>query len=147
MKALFIFGLVVVAIAFAFFFLRSRVAEHGTLNELPQRLTRLKEQDSDLKAFLGFCTRDEDALYFVHENGVFYLDYELTTPEKRNYADTFRKTASELGRTIINTSYSGDAPVLRIDAGPSERQAADLGLEFTRRMFGHDEHTAFEFLP
>ena len=147
MKAIVIVGLTSVAIALALFFLRSRVAEHGTVNELPQRLAKLKEQDSDPRAFLGFCTRDEDALYFVHENGVFYLDYELTTPEKGSYADTFRKTAAELGHAVIDTNYSGDVPVLRVNTGPSERQAADLGLEFTHRMFGHDQHTAFEFLP
>ncbi len=130
-----------------FLFLRSRAAESGTLAELPQRLAKLKLQDSDPKAFLGFCTRDEDALYFVHEHGAFYLDYELTTLAKKGHADAFRKTAGELGFSIIDTSYYGQYPVLRVKAGVSEAQAADVGLKFTQRLFGHDQKTVFEFLP
>ena len=147
MRAIIVIGLLIVVIAFAFLFLRSHVAEHGTLADLPERLAKLKEQDRDPKAFLGFCTRDEDALYFVHENGVFYLDYELTTPAKKNYADSFRKTAADLGHPVTDTSYSGHFPVLRVDAGTSETQAANIGLEFTRKMFGHGQQTVFEFLP
>ena len=128
-------------------FLRSRVAESGTLAELPQRLAKLKLQDNDPKAFLGFYTRDGDALYFVHEHGVFYLDYELTTPATKGYADAFRKTAGELGFSVIDTSYYGQYPVLRVRAGDSEAQAADVGLKFTQRLFGHDQQTVFEFLP
>jgi hypothetical protein len=138
---------VVVGIVAGFLFLRSRVAESGTLRELPQRLAKLKLQDKDPKAFLGFCTRDEDALYFVHEHGAFYLDYELTTPAKKTHADAFRKIAAELGFTVIDTSYSGEYPVLRMQAGESESQAAGVGLKFTQRLFGHDQQTVFEFLP
>ena len=131
----------------AFLVFRSRIAESGTLAELPQRLAKLKLQDNDPKAFLGFCTRDEDALYFVHEHGVFYLDYELTTPAKKGYADAFRKTAADLGYSVVDTNYYGEHPVLRVKVGDSEIQAADVGLEFTQRLFGHDQKTVFEFLP
>ena|ERR1700719_1293276 len=137
---------IVVAIVAAFLFLRSRVAESGTLASLPQRLAKLKQQDSDSNAFLGFCTRDEDALYFVHEGGVFFLDYELTTPAKVGYADAFRKTAANLGFSVIDTTY-GQFPVLRVKAGDPETQAADVGLKFTQRLFGHEQQTVFEFLP
>jgi hypothetical protein len=147
MKPAIIIALFITAgIAVAFLFLRSRVAESGTLTSLPQRLAKLKQQDSDPKAFLGFCTRDEDALYFVHESGVFFLDYELTTPQKSGHADAFRKTAADLGFSVIDTTYR-QFPVLRVKAGDSEAQAADVGLKFTQRLFGHDQQTIFEFLP
>ena len=138
--------LAVAAILVGLLFLRSRVAEHGTLTDLPHRLAKLKLQDNDPKAFLGFYPRDEDALYFVHEQGIFYLDYELTTPAKKGHADTFRKTAVDLGFAVIDTTY-GQFPVLRVKAGDSEAQAADVGLKFTKRLFGHDQSTIFEFLP
>lgn len=147
MKPAIIIALVIaVGIVAAFLFLRSRVAESGTLASLPRRLTKLKQQDTNPKAFLGFCRRDEDALYFVHEGGVFFLDYELTTPAKRAYADAFRKTAANLGFSVIDTTY-GEFPVLRVKAGDTEAQAADVGLKFTQRLFGHDQQTVFEFLP
>lgn len=137
----------VVSTIAGFVFFRSRIAESGTIAELPQRLAKLKLQDNDPKAFFGFCTGDKDALYFVHEHDVFYLDYELTTPAKKGYADAFRKTAAELGFSVIETNYYGEYPVLRVKAGDSESQAADAGQKFTQRLFRHDQQTVFEFLP
>jgi len=137
----------VVGVIAGVLFLRSRVAESGTIAGLPQRLAKLKQRDNDPKAFLGFCTCDEDALYFVHADGVFYLDYELTTPAKRSHADAFRKTAVELGFSVIGTSYYGQYPVLRVKTGDTEAQAAKVGLKFSERLFGHDENTVYEFLP
>jgi hypothetical protein len=146
--ALIVILVIVASIIGAFMFLRTRisVAEHGTLADLLQRLAKLKLQDSDPTAFLGFCTRDEDALYFVHEHGTFLLDYELSTPQKSGNADAFRKTATDLGLTVIDTTY-GRFPVLRVDAGNTEAHAAEIGLAFTQRLFGHDSKTVFEFLP
>jgi hypothetical protein len=144
--ALIIVLVIAVGIVAAFLFFRSRVAESGTLASLPQRLTKLKEQDSDPKAFLGFCTRDEDALYFVHEHGTFFLDYELSTPQKTGNTDAFRRTAADLGFTVIDTTY-GKFPVLRVDVGNAEAHAAEIGLAFTQRLFRHDQKTVFEFLP
>jgi hypothetical protein len=147
LKPTLIIVLVIVAGAMAgFLFLRSRIAESGTLAELPRRLAKLKLQDSDPKAFLGFCTCDEDAIYFVHADGGFYLDYELTTPAKKGHADAFRKAAADLGFPVIDTTY-GEFPVLRVKTGDSEAQAAKVGLEYSQRLFGHDEKTVYEFLP
>ena len=136
----------VVGVVAGFLFIRSRVAESGTLADLPQRLAKLKLRDSDPTAFFGFYTRDEDALYFVHEHGTFYLDYELTTPQKTSHADGFRKTATEMGFSVTDTTY-GKFPVLRVDVGNAEAHAAEIGLAFTQRLFGHDQQTVFEFLP
>lgn len=147
MKAATIIAFVIaVGVVAAFLFLRSRVAESGTLANLAQRLTKLKQQDGDPKAFLGFYTRDEDALYFVHENGAFFLDYELTTTEKTSHAAAFRKTAADLGFSVIDTTYE-KFPVLRVNIGNSETHAADIGLAFAQRLFGHDQKTIFQFLP
>lgn len=150
MKPIMIIAIIIgVVIVVAFFFLRTRVkfADRGTLADLPQRLPKLKEQDNDPNAFLGFCTRDEDALYLVHQDGVFYLDYELTTPAKKSHADAFRKIAVDLGFPVIDTSYSGQYPVLRVKTGDTEAQATKAALEFSQRLFGHDEKTVYEFLP
>jgi len=137
---------VVVLIVAAFIFLRSRVAESGTHAEMAARLAKLK-QDTDPKAFLGFCTRDEDALYFVYQKGVFLLDYELTTPEKKSHAGAFRKTAADLGFAVIDTTYYGEFPLLRVETGTSEARAAEVGFLFAQRLFGHDQKTVVEFLP
>ncbi|MCU0783673.1 MAG: hypothetical protein MUF81_06420 [Verrucomicrobia bacterium] len=148
MKTALVIAIVIaVGIVAGFLFLRSRVAESGTLAELPLRLAKLRQQDRDPKAFFGFCTRDEDALYFVHEDGAFYLDYELTTPAKRGHADAFRKAAVEFGFSVMDKSYNGQFPVLRVKAGDTDEQAAIVALKFTQRLFGHNQNTVFEFLP
>ena len=77
---------------------------------------------------------------------MFYLDYELTTPAKASHADAFRKTAADLGFSVIDTSYYGQYPVLRVKTGDTEAQATKVGLEFSLRLFGHDEKTVYEFL-
>ena len=139
-----IFAVGVTAIVFVF--LRPRVAQSGTYDEIAQQLAKLK-QNTYPKAFFGFCTRDEDALYFVYVNGAFNLDYELTTPQKESHAAAFRKTASDLGLAVIETTYYGQYPVLRVKTDDSETHAAEVGFKFAQQMFGHDEKTVVEFLP
>jgi hypothetical protein len=136
----------VAAVVAVILFLRSHIAESGTQAEVPSRLAKLK-QNTDPKAFLGFCTRDEDALYFVCESGVFNLDYELTTPQKESHAAAFRKTASDLGFIVVDTTYYGRFPVLRVKIDASETHVAEVGAKFAQQMFGHDEKTVVEFLP
>lgn len=140
-------ALVFLALVAGYFLPRLRSAERGTLADLPRRLAQLKLQDNDPKAFLGFCTRAEDALYFVHEKGGFYLDYELNTPAKNAYVAGFRQAASELSFAVIDTSYYGGFPVLRIAVGNSENLAAENGLKLANKLFGYTVETPVEFLP
>lgn len=147
MKPLLLITVLIGVAVVVFIVSRFRVAEPGTLAALPGRLAKLKEQDRDPAAFVGFCTRDEDALYIVHQDGVFYLDYELTTPEKTSQANSFRKVAADLGFAVTQTHYNPRYLVLRVTCGASERDATDVALAFAQRLFGHDANTVYEFLP
>lgn len=145
MKAILIALGIVVVVAAIFLFLRSRVAESGTHRDVASRLAKLK-QNPARDAFLGFCTRNEDTLYFIYEGGTFFLDYELSHAEKKPFEAPFRAAARELGLPVIDTTY-GQFPVLRVKAGTTEESAARVGFEFARKVFGHDEKTTIEFLP
>ncbi len=147
MKLTIIIVVAVVGVVAGFLFIQSRVAESGTLADLPQRLAKLKLRDSDPTAFFGFYTRDEDALYFVHEHGTFYLDYELTTPQKTSHASTASVRPPPIWVFRLTDTTYGKFPVLRVDVGNAEAHAAEIGLAFTQRLFGHDQQTVFEFLP
>lgn len=125
--------------------LRAKFSETGTHADLTARLTELKKETSP-SAFVGFRTKDEDALYYVYLDGVFYLDYELTTPQKKAHADEFRIAAGELGFAVIDTTYS-EYPLLRVMVGSEEARAAKAGAQFAERLFGQDEKTVVEFLP
>lgn len=134
-----------IALATTYLFLRPGAAHRGTFAAVPDRLAKLKAQ-ADPREFLGFCTRDEDTLYFVFENGVFNLDYELNTESRKAHAADFRQAATDLGLRVIDTAY-GNFPVLRIPIDSDEHHAAKIALDVARRMFGHDEATIFDFLP
>ena len=145
MKAILIALGIIVALAAVVLFLRSRIAESGTHREVAARLTKLK-QNPARDAFLGLCTRNEDALYFVFEGGTFFLDYELSDPEKKPFEAPFRAAARELGLPVVDTTY-GQFLVLRVNAGAAEDGAALIGFRFAQKVFGHDDKTVIEFLP
>jgi hypothetical protein len=122
-----------------------RTAEQGTYNKITPKLDALMHS-RDPKAFVGFCTKDTDALYFVFEHGTFNLDYELYNPEKVKFADPFRKVATSQGYKVQETTY-GSAPVLRINLGSNSIQAAERGFQFAHQLFGLEKTTRIEFLP
>ena len=78
---------------------------------------------------------------------MFFLDYELSHPEKKPYEAPFRAAAREFGLPVIDTTYHGEFPLLRVKAGVKEEEAARLGFRFAQKVFGHDESTVIEFLP
>jgi hypothetical protein len=138
-------GVIAVVVA-VFLLLRSRVASHGTYLEMPKRLSALKGS-TDPTAFLGFCTRDEDALYFVYANNAFNLDYELYGQQKEKYAEPFRRTASDLGFEVLTTSYDKEHVVLRIQLAAGETEAAEQAFRVAHELFGLEKTTELEFLP
>jgi hypothetical protein len=139
--------LVLVAAAFvvALVFLRPRGAQSGTFADIPARLKKLR-QSKDANAFLGFYTRDENTLYFIYLEGVFFLDYELNTPKKTKFEEAFRQAAVELGFPMIDATY-GEHRVLRVKIDDSETNAAEVGFKFAEKVFGLDGKTVLEFLP
>ena len=124
---------------------KPRLAARGTYDQIESRLDGLK-RSTDPKAFVGFCTKNTDALYFVFEHGTYNLDYELYDPEKAKFAEPFRKVAGNLGHKVQETTY-GSAPVLRVDLGPNTKQAAEQGFQFAHQLFGLEKATNIEFLP
>ena len=145
MKLILLAITVLMLVGIAFIGCRSRLAEQGTFDQIVPKLDAL-QRSTDPKAFVGFCTKDTDALYFVFEHGTFNLDYELYNPEKTAFAQPFRKVAAELGYKVEDTTY-GSAPVLRINLGPSSVQAAERGFQFAHNLFGLEKTTRLEFLP
>jgi hypothetical protein len=145
MKIAIVFGAIALMLA-ATAVLRARVAEHGTYADVPKHLTGLKG-NTDPTAFFGFCTRDEDALYFVWANYTFNLDYELYNAQKEKYAEPFRKAASDLRFKVVETTYDNRHVVLRIRLSSAEHEAAEQAFQFAHRLFGLQRTTELEFLP
>lgn len=77
---------------------------------------------------------------------MFFLDYELSDPGKKLFEAPFRESAREFGVKVIDTTYHGEFPVLRVKAGEKEEEAAKLGFRFAQKIFGHTENTIIEFL-
>jgi hypothetical protein len=142
--------LIIIVVVFAALILIRRskdslVAERGTYEKLPELLKKLKNGENEFGT-VGFLTEDQTTLYFVYENGEFFLDYELNTAEKKPHEASFRKVAGEHELQVTDTSY-GDFPVLRVNAGNSAEKATKLGFGFSKKMFGYSNETEFMFVP
>ncbi|MEZ5308688.1 MAG: hypothetical protein R2684_16200 [Pyrinomonadaceae bacterium] len=138
---------IVVVIALLFVFRGNGKKGKSLYGDVEASLVRLK-LDRHPQAFFGFHTKDTDALYFVYEDDVFHLDYELSSEAKRAFEDEFRKTADSLGFEVSETSYGEDsARVLRVSLTSDEKKSAKTGYEFASRIFGIDQETELEFLP
>ena len=121
-------------------------AKRGTFEVIESQLQLLKV-DRDPVAFFGFCTKDEDSLYFVYQNGRFNLDYELYTPEKLKLENSFRQVAKMQGYDVLNTSYDNQHVVLRIELSSLESEASEQAFKFAHELFGIERSTVLEFLP
>jgi hypothetical protein len=142
--------LVIIVVVFAALILIRRpkdspVAEKGTYEKLPELLKKLKNGENEFGT-VGFLTGDQTTLYFVYENGEFFLDYELNTAEKKPHEASFRKVAEEHALPVTDTSYE-ESPVLRVKAGASVEEASKLGFGFSKKIFGHNNETEFDFVP
>ncbi len=129
------------------FFASPPVAEQITYEQLPAILTKLKTSTNPTD-FVGYCTKNEDALYFVFENGVYNLDYELFSPDKLAYEQAFSDFAKQHGYTLLETQYFNDSPkVLRIPLTADETDAVNTAYKFGQTIWGHSLEMKYELLP
>ena len=143
-------ALIVVVVIIAFLMLRFRkqnnfVSEETGYGDLPEAIEVLKSGGST--DFVGFSTQGFDALYFVYDDGEYFLDYELFDEEMEEYEEAIRVFAEENGREILETSYDDEHTVLRIPVGSDEEDAVDFAFDLASSIFGHSEETHLDLLP
>ena len=63
-------------------------AEQITIDELPDALRRLKEGQMEF-GFFGICSSPVACIYFMQEDGRFYIDYEAIGSDQLLYIGIF----------------------------------------------------------
>lgn len=80
------------------------VAARITIDKLPDVLRNVQAGNTDYD-FIGICSNGVDCIYFVLENGKFYIDFEAMGKEQLPYIDTLKQFAKEHNTDIEQKPY------------------------------------------
>ena len=81
------------------------VAAQITMDKLPGVLKNVKAGRTEYD-FTGICANGVDCIYFMQDNGKFYIDFEAMSKDQLPYLDTLKQFAKEHNYTIIETTYN-----------------------------------------
>lgn len=105
--------------------------------------------------FFGLNRGSTDCIYFLYENGIYLIDFEVMVEEQKAIAKKFKDACEKLGYTVIKLTYGNEpyyksedtAPVFRINVGKSKERAYEVGLQLIKLVFNANENTIFEVVP
>ncbi|MDE5663024.1 MAG: hypothetical protein K2I37_03210 [Muribaculaceae bacterium] len=130
-------------------------AEQITIDELPEALCRLKEGQLAF-GFFGICSSPVTCIYFMHEDGRFYIDYEAIGSDQLPYIDKIRRYAAEQGYRVVNTTYGNtpidfdnpaQAPVLSLRIDADIDSIAKVGKQLMHTVFHNTDTTTYDIVP
>lgn len=97
-----------------------------------------------------------DCIYFVLENGKFYIDFEAMDKEQLPYIDTLKQFAKEHNYPIVETTYNNTpvdyehlkyAPVLSLKVNADIDSIVKVGSQIEQTIFRNNERTVYEIVP
>jgi hypothetical protein len=97
-----------------------------------------------------------DCIYFVLENGKFYIDFEAMGKEQLPYIDTLKQFAKEHNYPIVETTYNNTpvdyehlkyAPVLSLKVNADIDSIVKVGSQIEHTIFRNNERTVYEIVP
>ena len=133
----------------------TRYANQITIDELPSVLQRLKDGQMEYDSF-GICSSPVACIYFMQEDGKFYIDYEAIGADQLPYLDKIRQYAKEQGYRVVDTTY-GNTPIdfsqpsqaqvlsLRIDTDIDS--IAKVGTRLMQTIFHNTDTTPYDIVP
>ena len=130
-------------------------AEQITIDELPEALCRLKEGQMAF-GFFGICSSPVACIYFMHEDGRFYIDYEAIGSDQLPYIDKIRRYAAEQGYRVVDTTYGNtpidfdnpaQAPVLSLRIDADIDSIAKVGKQLMQTVFHNTDTTPYDIVP
>ena len=77
-----------------------------TIDKLPEILRNVQAGRTQFD-FTGICGNGTDCIYFVLENGKFYIDFEAMGKDQLPYIDTLKQFAKEHNYPVVETTYNG----------------------------------------
>lgn len=130
-------------------------AEQITIDKLPVVLERLKNGQTEFD-FLGICSSPVACIYFMQENGKFYIDYEAIGGDQRPYLEKIRQYASEHGYKVVETTYGNtpidyddmkQAPVVSLRIDTDIDSIAKAGRQLMQTIFHDNDSTRYDVVP
>ncbi|MBD5199730.1 MAG: hypothetical protein HDS83_05000 [Bacteroidales bacterium] len=130
-------------------------AEQITIDKLPSVLQRLKDGQMEFD-FFGICSHPVACIYFMQENGKFYIDYEAIGANQLPYLDKISQYAKEQGYRIVDTTYGNtpidfsqpsQAPVLSLRIDTDIDSIAKVGAQLMQTIFNNNDSTLYDIVP
>lgn len=131
------------------------VAAQITIDKLPDVLRNVQAGKTDYD-FIGICSNGVDCIYFVQENGKFYIDFEAMGKEQLPYIDTLKQFAKEHNYPIVETTYNNTpvdyehlkyAPVISLKVHADIDSIVKVGSQIEQTIFKNSDRTIYEIVP
>ena len=100
--------------------------------------------------FIGICSNGVDCIYFVLENGKFYIDFEAMGKERLPYIDTLKQFAKEHSYPVVETTYNNTpvdyehlkyAPVISLKVHADIDGIVKVGSQIEQTIFKNSDRT------
>lgn len=131
------------------------VAARITIDKLPDVLRNVQAGRTEFD-FTGICGNGTDCIYFMQENGKFYIDFEAMSKEQLPYLDSLKLFAKEHGYPIVETTYNNTpvdydhlqyAPVLSLKVNADIDSIVKVGKQIEKDIFRNNDRTIYEIVP
>lgn len=133
----------------------ARTAARITMDKLPEVLRNVQAGRTEFD-FTGICSNGTDCIYFMQENGKFYIDFEAMGKEQLPYLDSLKRFAEEHGYPVVETTYNNIpidydhpeyAPVLSLKVNADIDSIVKVGRQIEQDIFRNDSRTVYEIVP
>jgi len=129
-------------------------AEQIKISDLKSVLTRLQNKQLEFD-FFGITSNGVDCIYFVPDNNLYAIEFEIMTEDQKPWLDKLKVFAQQNNFKIVITTYnnqphyksSESAPVLRIETKSNLDQTATIGHNIMTQIFGNNEQTTYDVVP
>lgn len=126
-----------------------------TIDKLPEILRNVQAGRAQFD-FTGICGNGTDCIYFVLENGKFYIDFEAMGKDQLPYIDTLKQFAKEHNYPVVETTYNNTpvdyehlkyAPVISLKVHADIDSIVKVGKQIEQTIFRNNERTVYEIVP
>lgn len=106
--------------------------------------------------FTGICSKGVDCIYFMQEQGKFYIDFEAMCKDQLPYMDSLKRFARGHGYPVVETTYNNTpadydhlkyAPVLSLKVNADIDSVVKIGKLIEETIFQNSDRTIYEIVP
>lgn len=131
------------------------VAAQITMDKLPEVLKNVQAGRTEYD-FTGICAHGVDCIYFMQDNGKFYIDFEAMSKDQLPYLDKLKQFAKEHNYPVIETTYNNTpidynhvkyAPVLSLKVNADIDSIVAVGKLIEQTIFQNNNQTIYDIVP